>query len=86
MNFAILLKIQFHQMHIYIAVKGLMGAHGYIIVLNSPGLTELPVVLLGVLSQNGEPGCHGELVIKDSTGAIVCEVIPYQGPGARVDQ
>lgn len=37
-------------------------------------LAEMPIVLLGVLSQNEEPGYHGELVLKDSTAAIVCEV------------
>ena len=34
----------------------------------------VPAVLLGVLGVSGQDSSHGELVLKDSTGNIICEV------------
>ena len=40
-----------------------------------PGtLPVVPAVLLGVLGVSGQDSSHGELVLKDSTGDIICEV------------
>lgn len=37
-------------------------------------LPVVPAVLLGVLGVSGQGSSHGELVLKDSTGGIICEV------------
>ena len=37
-------------------------------------LPVVPAVLLGVLGVSGRDSSHGELVLKDSTGDIICEV------------
>lgn len=40
-----------------------------------PGaLPEVPAVLLGVLGVSSREGSHGELVLKDGTGDMICEV------------
>ena len=37
-------------------------------------LPVVPAVLLGVLGVSARDSSHGELVVKDSTGDIICEV------------
>ena len=37
-------------------------------------LPQVPAVMLGVLGVSGRDGSHGELVLKDGTGDMICEV------------
>ena len=42
--------------------------------VHAGALPVVPAVLLGVLGVSGQGSSHGELVLKDSTGDIICEV------------